>query len=255
MQLEDQIKALESQLYPERVKEIAHHVQSVSVVNSESEEAAAVASLVDDEVIAETIEIETHSCPGSPSSIPTTIVISAPVSSNTISTGPHTSTARVIHVTESTERNKSTTAKAQQPAAIALPIDMPFIGGTSSSGGTVTLQIIAPAGSEQAGNASNTSRHNLETIVEAIRHLEGDHLFKDEDAVTVVKQDYEGEEIVGSAIEEVELSTSEAIPSGKTVKHVLTVSPEQLGAIRQQVIQCLPIAGQSRPGVIVAKNP
>ena len=29
---------------------------------------------------------------------------------------------------------------------------------------------------------ANTSRQNLETIVEAIRHLEGDHLFSDEPA-------------------------------------------------------------------------
>lgn len=29
-------------------------------------------------------------------------------------------------------------------------------------------------------NRSNTSRQNLDTIVEAIRHLEGDHLFGDE---------------------------------------------------------------------------
>ncbi|KAI1301318.1 Transcription factor AP-4 [Halotydeus destructor] len=249
MQLEEQVKMLESQIYPERVKEMAHQ-SVVSVVNSESEEAAAVASLVDDEVVGETIEIETHSCPASPG--PTTIVISAPLST-TVSSGPHNSVPRVIHVTESGSGKSS--LKGQQPAAIALPIDMPFIGAAGGSGGTVTLQIIGPACSDQA-NASNTSRHNLETIVEAIRHLEGDHLFKDEDTtVTVLKQEFEGEEIVTSEVEEVELRTSEAT-AGKTVKHVLTVSPEQFGAIRQQVIQCLPVtSGQSRPGVIVAKNP
>lgn len=312
MQLEEQVKMLESQLYPERVKEIAQQVQvkfsevstrnicaaaacllaarcvsfgrrarcnarklvtslthSVltracfgdqsrqgvsSQVNSESEEAAAVASLVDDEVIAETIEIETHSCPGSPlpGGQPTTILI-APTSGAHANGDSLANTTRIIQVSDPTDvsRIPKTSSKAQQPAAIALPIDMPFIGAAAN--GTVTLQIVDA--NEQTVNASNTSRHNLETIVEAIRHLEGDHLFKDEDA-SVVKQEFVSEEIVATADEEVELRTSEPSATTKTVKRVV-VSPEQLGtAIRQRnVIQCVPVSSSpSRPGVIVAKN-
>lgn len=291
MQLEEQVKMLESQLYPDKVREIAQQVQvkfcevtkavlktgedilmlvqssfqgSSSQGNSESEEAAAVASLVDDEVIAETIEIETHSCPDSPSDHqPTTIVISAP-SVNNVSAAPiqiqSSQSSRIITVAAEAKdltRTKHNT-KTPQPAAIALPIDVPFISAAGVPGGTVTLQIIGPTSTDnQTVNVSNTSRHNLETIVEAIRHLEGDHLFKDEDTtVTLVKQEFDeeelitGEEIITSSVdEEIELRTTDC--TTKSVKHVLTVSPEQLGAIRQQVIQC----SQSRPGVIVAKNP
>ena len=226
-----------------------------SLVNSESEDIAAVASLVDDEVIAETIEIETHSCPGSPTGQPTTIVISAPSTSGThqittVTSSDSQNTSRIVQCIEPIDisRIPKTSSKAQQPAAIALPIDMPFTG-TGGQCNTVTLQIIGSA-NEQTVNVSNTSRHNLETIVEAIRHLEGDHLFKDDEAVTVsVKDEYDGEEIITSGIEEVELQTSESVPatSTKPIRHTLT-------PIRQQVI-CMPVTnGQSRPGVIVAKN-
>jgi transcription factor AP-4 len=269
MQLEEQVKMLESQLYPDKVREIAQQVQlkfceGSSQGNSESEEAAAVASLEDDEVIGETIEIETHSCPESPSGHhqPTTIVISTPTN-NIIRAEPiqiqSSQSSRIINVTEAKKLPRArNSSKAQQPAAIALPIDVPFISAGGAPGGTVTLKIIGPNSNDnQTVNMSNTSRHNnLETIVEAIRHLEGDHMFEDEDAtVTVVKQEYDGEEIITSVMdgEEIELTTSESglAAMTKAVKHVLTVSPEQLGAIRQQVIQC----SQSRPGVIVAKNP
>jgi len=271
MQLEEQVKMLEAQLYPDKVREIAQQVHvkfssegNSSQGNSESEEAAAVASLVDDEVIAETIEIETQICPDSPSSQATTIVIStAPtncISSASIAplhmiplTTQAVSSPRIIHVTESKETHRpKANNKSPQPAAIALPIDVPFIGSTNAPG-TVTLQIVGPSSNEHSVNVSNTSRHNLETIVEAIRHLEGDHLFKDEDATVTVLKEYETEEIIADCnIQEIELRTSEPITTKSGhVKHVLTVSPEQLGAIRQQVI----MSSQSRPGVIVAKNP
>ena len=77
--------------------------------------------------------------------------------------------------------------KSAQPAAIALPIDVPFVGNESGNSGptTVTLRIIGSIGDATARLEANipnntTSRQNLDTIVEAIRHLEGDHLFRDD---------------------------------------------------------------------------
>lgn len=160
--------------------------------------------------------------------------------------------SRVVHIPETTakkgKRARNNSKNQPQPAAIALPIDVPFINGigdVEDGGQTVTLQIIGPSSNDQCANMANGPRHNLETIVEAIRHLEGDHLFKDEENVTVVKQDYEGEEIITSEVEEVELSTTiEPVPTSTgRVKVVMAPSSR-----RQQVIQ-------TRPGVIVAKNP
>lgn len=337
MQLEDQVKTLETQLYPERVKEIAHSVQTKlnhggrhhssslhasasetgSLDNSENENETAVASLVDD-VIAETIEIESGSCPGSPISTtlgshPTIVIQQSGSSTNGTSIGPIAS--HIIHLDTSTLRavaaasSKTSGGKsAGQPAAIALPIEVPFMGSSiavttspatvsskgsnnatvhhssnssknsSTGASTNTSNIQAGATSTSAGaksagtsasnvvttrissvivsntnsnnngtssgnngkdsgknatsngnvsassdgksasvnnsnstsNKSSTSttsssstksskqqiasassvtssqtRHNLETIVEAIRHLEGDHMFKDDDSVAI----------------------------------------------------------------------
>ncbi|RWS09934.1 transcription factor AP-4-like protein [Dinothrombium tinctorium] len=246
MQLEDQVRALEAQLYPERIKEIANQVQlqfqNRNTNDSESahqvdETSAAVSSVVSDEIVAETIEIETHSCPESPQMQPT-IVIQAPTSTSTSSTtftidSPQDLTAK-------SAKNSCKSSKSPQPAAIALPIDVPFIGSDSQNSegqSTVTVQIIGL--STDAVAANSTSRQNLDTIVEAIRHLEGDHLFRDEDESSKMNK--------VNAVSEIEENSEEE----STVK--VTVSSEQLGAaIRQQVIQSLPI--QSRPGVIVANR-
>lgn len=137
MQLEDQVKSLETQLYPERVKEIAQSVQvrlSRGGLGSEcgysdedgmidDEGAAAVASLVDDEgVIAETIEIEAKSCPGSPSGMmqPTTIVIQAQGGGSystpvhfTTATSQASATPRIIKL-ETVNRGKSTRKRSEE---------------------------------------------------------------------------------------------------------------------------------------------
>lgn len=73
---------------------------------------------------------------------------------------------------------------------------------------------------------SNTSRQNLETIVEAIRHLEGDHMF--------------GEE---SQTQEVPL----ALTTKTTQENVIEVEMKHL-------IQTVQHQQQSRPGVIVVKQ-
>ncbi|XP_076319174.1 transcription factor AP-4-like isoform X1 [Tachypleus tridentatus] len=77
---------------------------------------------------------------------------------------------------------------------------------------------------------NSTSRQNLETIVEAIRHLEGDHLFRD---------DPEPPEQTRSA--------SESTPSSQ-----LHISRNKL--VMQQLFHCPPVTSYSRPGVIVTNR-
>ena len=203
-----------------------------------------------DEVIGETIEIETHSCPGSPQDSlsqtsflfqpPATPVKSANSNNNKTAsdTQAHdlTNGSKVAGNSISKKSNKT----MAQPAAIALPIDVPFIAETDGSNPTVTLEILAKgAGAGSYTTAGSTSRQNLDTIVEAIRHLEGDHLFRDDDTTIVVKgdvDDLEGDKVSnGSAL-------------SPALRTVLTMSPEQFGAIRHQVIQL------KRPNVIVANH-
>ncbi|KAF5305903.1 hypothetical protein FQR65_LT07514 [Abscondita terminalis] len=77
----------------------------------------------------------------------------------------------------------------------------------------------------------NTSRQNLETIVEAIRHLEGDHMFAEEPQHT----------------QEVPL----ALTTSRTSDRVLKVEMNRFLEFHPPSIQLLQ---QSRPGVIVVKQ-
>jgi transcription factor AP-4 len=70
--------------------------------------------------------------------------------------------------------------------------------------------------------SSNTSRQNLETIVEAIRHLEGDHMFGDE-------------------------PLTQEVPLALTKNERMNTLMEFSAAMVQQ-------SQQSRPGVIVVKQ-
>lgn len=82
--------------------------------------------------------------------------------------------------------------------------------------------------------AHSTSRQNLATIVEAIRHLEGDHMFRDDLPLSPASQ---------SSSEE--LTTERTVSSQNSdIDHVLT--------LQHQIIKNAPVT-QSRPGVIVSK--
>lgn len=84
---------------------------------------------------------------------------------------------------------------------------------------------------------ANTSRQNLETIVEAIRHLEGDHLFSDEPAL---------ERAVKQQVQEVPLALTNK-PQERLLKVEMNPYLQfHTSAVQQQQ--------QSRPGVIVVKQ-
>lgn len=243
--------------------------------NSENENDVAVASLVDydENVIAETIEIETRSCPPSPQHQPqpTTIVIQGS-GGNFTSGNPiqlRTAQGQIIKVEPAKGRTNNRIqvkgGNSSNPAAIALPIEMPYIAQPGASGdsnnknnNTVTVQILN-ANDAQAQATHTQSRHNLETIVEAIRHLEGDHMFKDDPDSNVAYEEEEvvmNEEVVSDQPAQPAPVTSmpmqQPAASTTTAKPVASVSSERLGVIQQRVIKGN-LTRSGRSGVIVAK--
>ncbi|KZC13885.1 Transcription factor AP-4 [Dufourea novaeangliae] len=90
---------------------------------------------------------------------------------------------------------------------------------------------------------ANTSRQNLETIVEAIRHLEGDHLFSDEPAQDVPLALTNKQTVNPSG----KPSTS---PSASSTAKQRLLQAEFLQFHKQQQTQ----QTQQRPGVIVVKH-
>lgn len=80
--------------------------------------------------------------------------------------------------------------------------------------------------------ANTTSRQNLETIVEAIRHLEGDHLFSDEPAQDVP----------------LALTNKPVVAPATTAKRLLQADMNNFLQFHSQQ------QTQQRPGVIVVKH-
>jgi transcription factor AP-4 len=101
---------------------------------------------------------------------------------------------------------------------------------------------------------ANTSRQNLETIVEAIRHLEGDHLFSDEPAQDVPLA-------LTNKPSNTATSSSKQRLLHAEVNNFLQFHTTQQQQQQQQQQQPSPTASQSvtqqtqqRPGVIVVKH-
>lgn len=90
---------------------------------------------------------------------------------------------------------------------------------------------------------ANTSRQNLETIVEAIRHLEGDHLFSDEPAQDVPLALTNKQTAITSSKTS---TTPGASPAASAKQRLLQAEFLQFHRQQQQT--------QQRPGVIVVKH-
>lgn len=89
----------------------------------------------------------------------------------------------------------------------------------------------------------STSRQNLETIVEAIRHVEGDHMFRDDPTPT--------ESLLNQwSDQENALTVKKELCEDQTHQTLLT---NQDFSFQHQIIRNAPIS-QSRPGVIVSNH-
>lgn len=96
----------------------------------------------------------------------------------------------------------------------------------------------------QAPYKVSTSKQNLEAIVEAIRHVEGDHMFRDDPMPPKSE--------MSQTFEEEELSATNEQFEEQSPKHVH--SHTNIGfSFQHQIIRNAPLT-QSRPGVIVS-NP
>ncbi|XP_059479601.1 transcription factor AP-4 isoform X5 [Neocloeon triangulifer] len=223
LQLEEQVRSLETQLYPERIREITQQVQ-----------------MQYQQVIPENM-IETSETDGSHSihidkldAIPQTVEEEF----LQVSPPPSPSATTIVAIDESEQDRIPSVLEAAIKAEPKVEVEVaPRISSPNSSDEMQT-RLYAPS----------TSRQNLETIVEAIRHLEGDHLFSDEPAPQ----------------QEVPLALTTS--SGRMLK--VEVSPMDLGfrqgtttVLRTGASQIiLPAAAvnaaqqQQRPGVIVVKQ-
>ncbi|KAF4517343.1 hypothetical protein B566_EDAN011730 [Ephemera danica] len=158
LQLEEQVRSLEAQLYPERIREITQQVQlqyqQVLPDGMDSSESGG-ENCDKLDAIPQTVEEEflQVSPPPSPSA-PTIVAIEDPLHDNLQDRLPSVLEAAI----------KAEPKVEVEPAP---RIPTPTSAGVDDG---VQTRLYAPS----------TSRQNLETIVEAIRHLEGDHLFSDE---------------------------------------------------------------------------
>lgn len=99
--------------------------------------------------------------------------------------------------------------------------------------------------SQQLTYKPSTSRQNLETIVEAIRHVEGDHMFRDDPAPTETSTNQWSDQENTDTFDN-ELSEEQT----HQTLHLLT---NQDFSFQHQIIRNAPII-QSRPGVIVSNH-
>ncbi|CAG9785517.1 unnamed protein product [Diatraea saccharalis] len=79
------------------------------------------------------------------------------------------------------EKDETEVIAVSAIAAVETPTNAPILEAAIKAEPRVEVEMIADANHEPPSRLynPNTSRQNLETIVEAIRHLEGDHLFRD----------------------------------------------------------------------------
>ncbi|XP_067009719.1 transcription factor AP-4 isoform X2 [Anabrus simplex] len=198
MHLEDQVRSLESQLYPERIREITqqvqmqyHHQEVIEHTPTRRSEPQPTSGIVPMSLVQETAAAVAHLQVVSGAAIPpvgqTTVVTSSPV--HIRSRSPSPSILLGLPGPDSPVREAATPTPPPPPispspiAEQRLPsileaaikaepkVEVERLPSPSSASDDVTPQ--------SRLYAASTSRQNLETIVEAIRHLEGDQFIND----------------------------------------------------------------------------
>ncbi|KOC71264.1 Transcription factor AP-4, partial [Habropoda laboriosa] len=289
LHLEKQMRAIQSQLYPERFRDnqlITYQPQVIehtdNVIAQETEEAVAalqVVSVVSLAPVGATQTVETSSPdPSSPplspqpaDMVPVIKQEEAPGSPKIVTFSQNqvfsaieeqttedsfSSPSRVTYTTNTGEfKNTSpqyiTTSPSRPFSPAAEPQRLPSVLEAAMKAEPkveVERQLPSPSNTLDDGSPqarlylANTSRQNLETIVEAIRHLEGDHLFSDEpaqDMPLALTNKQTANNTSGKS------STTSSGTASATAKQRL-LHAEFLQFHRQQQTQ-------QRPGVIVVK--
>lgn len=202
MVLEEQTRGLEAQLYPERIREIAHqvHLQYHSESPDHSEP-----------VIVEPVGQE-----------PTLPTVEEVIEVRIPSVADHLSD----HEEEDDDEEEEDDHLRSPPPAEDAEVS-------------------------SRSYMASTSRQNLETIVEAIRHLEGDHLFRDDPSPTFVIRGSKLEDDVKPSRQHLCAAlTVSSVSSPSVVTVTSTTTSLYQDTYRQKVIQVPP----ARPGVIVSTH-
>uniref|UniRef100_A0A1B6E9A6 BHLH domain-containing protein n=1 Tax=Clastoptera arizonana TaxID=38151 RepID=A0A1B6E9A6_9HEMI len=221
MILEDQVRSLESQLYPERIREITQQVQLQYQQREEEESQPAMLT---------PLRRESQSSTNSESHETTLQVVSA------VSLQPVSHTETVIATAALTP---SPPASPRLPSILEAAIkaepkvEVERLPSPSGSSGDELVP-------QSRVYLASTSRQNLETIVEAIRHLEGDNLFNDNTGADQPQTPTRRNQI---------LSPAQEAPLALT-----KTSPRLLKVEMNPFLHFHPPAIQQRPGVIVVKQ-
>lgn len=278
LRIEEQMRAIQSQIYPERFRDnqlIAYQPHEViehtdNVMAQETEDAVAslqVVSVVTLPPVGSTQTVETTTpdpspCPSPPLpemvpdeikeevSRPSTpkIVTFSQTQVFTTPTKQKLGSFSPTHVTYGTTpsdfKNVSSQFISTSPtrpfSPPAEPQRLPSVleAAMKAEPKVEVERLPSPANSLDDGTPqarlylANTSRQNLETIVEAIRHLEGDHLFSDEPAQDVP----------------LALTNKPAAAPATTTKRLLHAEMNNFLQFHSQQ------QAQQRPGVIVVKH-
>lgn len=172
MALEDRVLSLDSQLYPESVEDLPHQItlqyENTQVIEQSDvlREMVSVA-LVPDESLdnriddADEMQLVSIDAVAEHHTVAESDACSRPVSPIDMA------------IVEEEERSSSPV------------IQSPLLEAAIKAEPKVEVEVLPGAGTVSPGEPSrlflaSTSRQNLETIVEAIRHLEGDHMFAEE---------------------------------------------------------------------------
>lgn len=218
MILEDQARGMESQAYAERIREapaVAPHLKVKTEDVADTTPTALVVAQPTPELVAPQF-----------SSAPAPVTLPAGGASPPRA---HPQPAEPLP-SPTADLPQDLSTHSMQPAAPA--------AGTVAPTMAVREEAVAPPLQSSPCTSpyhASTSRQNLETIVEAIRHLEGDHLFRDDEPHSAAPERM-------------------SPPGGDSgmLRSSLNVLVVHEPALRQQVIQCG--TATRRPGVIVANH-
>ncbi|XP_065282959.1 transcription factor AP-4 isoform X2 [Dermacentor albipictus] len=222
MILEDQARGMEAQAYTERIREAPAAAPHHKVKTEEVAEATNAAVVVAQPPLEQQVLATSQFSPA-PAPVALPAGSASPPRVHPQPPEPLPSPAADLPQDLSTH--------SMQPAAPAAVAVTPTVATREEA-------VVPPLQSSPCTSPyhASTSRQNLETIVEAIRHLEGDHLFRDDEPRSATPE---------------QLSTPEA-NAGSMLRSSLNVLVVHEPALRQQVIQCG--TATRRPGVIVANH-
>ncbi|XP_028049594.1 helix-loop-helix protein 11 isoform X2 [Monomorium pharaonis] len=309
LHLEKQMRAIQSQLYPERFRDnqlIAYQPHEViehtdNVMAQETEDAVAslqVVSVMSLPPVGSTQTVETSSPdPSSPplSPQPADIVtedikeeesrastpkivtfaqnqvfttIEEPTTADSFS-----SSSRVTYATSSSADFKTgspqyiTASPSRSFSPVTEPQRLPSVleAAMKAEPKVEVERLPSPSNSLEDGTPqarlyiANTSRQNLETIVEAIRHLEGDHLFSDEPAqdvpLALTNKQQQQQQATANSTSTKSASTTSASSSSSSSTTSATVASTKQRILHADFLQFhTQQQTQQRPGVIVVKH-